>query len=492
MQEEIDNDPDPEAELRHEDDWYRTTFVSDSARALMNSIDTIFPDQRHIICQWHMNKNIQSRLDKYFGAGEEEQEARHAWMTLWYKVIGAPSRAGFDQLCEELKALEPESVFSTPEDPLPLYSSVYKTYLAGHLKYKIVNFGVARVPHFGVIASSVSENSNSLLKARLSSSQLPIPLVVNAISEIIEEQFENIIITHEKAMINIPEKHTRTGIFRWLAGYISPQAIELIYQQYQVVAATPTVIQKCTGVFRSIYGLPCKHEIQDSLFFKNPLRLWDIHPHWKFDETLPDDIDIPIERRLQEPVHMIRKRRTKRGTVRLDKSGKKRIPSQFEVATAARQKRGQQSYASQTPASRAQASQPQASQGSQVRHNEELQQQIERDSWDKMVEASQREYNEVTAICAEFDPPLSRRDALKEQGIRKGILTRPLEGVLSLAHQKESVTANPPPSTVRSELDQPDIPPLTALLQTEAQTEAEQQSNENLRRGKRQKRPARK
>ena len=437
------------------------TFVSDSAPALMNAIERVFPEQRHIICQWHMNKNIQSRLDTYFGNSDEERQAKENWKRLWFKVLSAHSEMEFDGLNEELKEQEPNSQFKTPENPTPLHSSVYKTYLAGDLKYKIVQFGVARIPHFGQKASSAGEGSNSKLKDRLYSSQLPLPQIVENIGEMIKEQFEDILNTHEKAMINIPSEHRQTGIFRYLIGYISPKAIKLMYDQYRIFSVYPWVMPKCTGVWSSIYGLPCKHHIQHMLFTKHPLRLCHIHPHWKFDATIPDDVEIPIERRLQEPVQVKRKKRTKKGTVTLDKS-RKRIPSRFEITAWEKRQEAQQARASQ---------------GSQLRHNEELQRQIEEDNYRQFHEADQRVYNEVTAICNEYDPPLSRRDAVRERAMREGMLTRPLEGVLSLAYQKGIATSNPQSSVIEPELHH---------------QEAVQQTNNRLGRGKRQKRPARK
>lgn len=135
-------------------------------------------------------------------------------------------------MSEDLLQYELNSQFQTQDHPTPLYSSVYKTYLAGGLKYKIVNFGIVTVPHFGHIASSNAEGSNSKLKERLFSSQLTVPQILEGVDEIIEEQFKDIIIIQEKGMINILFQHTNTGVFRYLVGFISSQAIRKMYNQY--------------------------------------------------------------------------------------------------------------------------------------------------------------------------------------------------------------------------------------------------------------------
>ena len=57
------------------------------------------PATHHMLCVWHISKNIQARASKYFA----EKEQGQAWIELWHKVCQAAMLAEYNQARAELE-----------------------------------------------------------------------------------------------------------------------------------------------------------------------------------------------------------------------------------------------------------------------------------------------------------------------------------------------------------------------------------------------------
>ena len=75
----------------------------DKKNALIGNLDEIMPATHHMLCLWHINKNIQARASKYFF----EKEPCQAWMELWHKVCQAATLAEYNQARDELEIADP-------------------------------------------------------------------------------------------------------------------------------------------------------------------------------------------------------------------------------------------------------------------------------------------------------------------------------------------------------------------------------------------------
>lgn len=136
-------------------------FLTDGDDGLIAAIENVFPRAAHIQCQWHMHKNINSRVDKVFAG---DPEGAQLWRSVWYRVLEASSEMQFIQADDELQEIEQ---VDWEEE---LYSYIYREYLAGNKKTKIVAYWINRVSHFGKKATSTSESGHWKLKRRLATS----------------------------------------------------------------------------------------------------------------------------------------------------------------------------------------------------------------------------------------------------------------------------------------------------------------------------------
>ncbi|XP_008244221.1 PREDICTED: uncharacterized protein LOC103342376 [Prunus mume] len=57
-------------------------IVTDQELALMNSITSIFPKARHLLCRWHINKGVLANCKKLFGTLKQWKQFNEDWNTL--------------------------------------------------------------------------------------------------------------------------------------------------------------------------------------------------------------------------------------------------------------------------------------------------------------------------------------------------------------------------------------------------------------------------
>ena len=97
----------------------------------------------------------------------------------------------------------------------------------------------------------------------------------------------------------------RLDVFQNLIYKVSQYALNKLYEQFLMIdlSMQPTV---CTGKFRKTFGIPCKHEIRDSIECGTPLALSDVHIQWHLQLILNEDTvenhqqDSPRKRLLAE------------------------------------------------------------------------------------------------------------------------------------------------------------------------------------------------
>ncbi|XP_062006092.1 uncharacterized protein LOC133723294 [Rosa rugosa] len=86
-----------------------SVFVTDRELALMNSISKIFPDSQHLLCKWHINRNMMKECKKKIATAEMWNMFLNAWNT----AVGSTTESEYWANLKEF-----ESKFSTYPDEL--------------------------------------------------------------------------------------------------------------------------------------------------------------------------------------------------------------------------------------------------------------------------------------------------------------------------------------------------------------------------------------
>ena len=139
------------------------SIVTDRELALIDCLDTLFPESTHLLCRWHVNMNVLAKTKKYFPGPIKDTDGkvkRHplfeAFLSCWNTLLPSSTEQAYDDLLKEMRAKYPVLAMSYREG----------TWL--HLwKEKLVTNWVDLNYHFGVTVTSPIEGCHAVLKSYL-------------------------------------------------------------------------------------------------------------------------------------------------------------------------------------------------------------------------------------------------------------------------------------------------------------------------------------
>lgn len=124
-----------------DDQYIPSVIVTDRELALMNSISNVFPSTRHVLCSWHINKQVATHCKKLF----EKRERWNAFYSDWLSVVNSEIE---DQYLNNLKVLE--SKYSS----FPVAINYLKTTWLNQYKDRFVAAWVDNCMHLGTTTSN--------------------------------------------------------------------------------------------------------------------------------------------------------------------------------------------------------------------------------------------------------------------------------------------------------------------------------------------------
>ncbi|CAJ0836910.1 6421_t:CDS:2, partial [Entrophospora sp. SA101] len=204
-------------------------IVTDRELALMNAIGRIFPGAHHLLCIWHINKNILAKCKRHFATEEDWTE----FIELWKAVTASITEQDFTTKWKEF---------------LECYAI---------------------------------EGAHATLKKYLQSSRGDLESVHRKIILQVESQAKEI-----RAMISserLKVQHVyRIALFEPLLSRVSVFALKKIHDEW-IKASNATLdspLNPCSGILSSTMGLPCSHLISERIANGQTLQQTDIHEHW--------------------------------------------------------------------------------------------------------------------------------------------------------------------------------------------------------------------
>ncbi|KAI1004522.1 hypothetical protein K3495_g3695 [Podosphaera aphanis] len=127
------------------------TIATDRELALTNSIETLLPNIAHLLCAWHIQKNVLNNCRKYFGS--EDDWAK--FLSAWTKVIESLPTQSYEENVEKLRGL-----YASLPVMLTYISETWLIY-----KEKFVHAYSNNFIHFGNLTSSRAEGMHHMIKS---------------------------------------------------------------------------------------------------------------------------------------------------------------------------------------------------------------------------------------------------------------------------------------------------------------------------------------
>jgi len=240
--------------------------IVDRELALMNALNTVFTQSKVIVCQWHVNNNVETHCKPRFTT----EDTWDRFSGFWHKVMHAKTEGDFETawngLCSEYS-----------EYPTMI------TYLERWLPYKeyFVDAWINRHLHFGNTTSSRVESGHAALKKYLCVSSGNLGRVYHNILLCVNNQRQEILAKIDSEKSRIPHRFN-TPFYSEVVRKVSVCALKKIHDQGQRIdnMGPGQELPPCSGSFKSSHGLPCAHDILELRQSGQNLTMDHIHQHW--------------------------------------------------------------------------------------------------------------------------------------------------------------------------------------------------------------------
>lgn len=243
-------------------------LCTDRDLALVGAIKAICPRSPHLLCVWHINKNVLAKTKQYFSSNEEFE----VFIKSWKDLINSSTIVEYkDQLAKF------ETRFSLAPTALRYVKDTWLTY-----KEMFIRAWIGQYLHLGNWATSRVEGSHAILKKHIGASTGDILFVFERINNALEAQHYNLssdLAEDQIKALNFCSHFLYSNITKRTSRY----SLRLIYKQASIAKrATPEApLSNCTNIFTRTIGLPCAHRIASLLSTYQPIPLSDIHQFWR-------------------------------------------------------------------------------------------------------------------------------------------------------------------------------------------------------------------
>jgi hypothetical protein len=300
-------------------------LCTDRDLALLGALREDYPEYPHLLCLWHINKNIAAKVKEYFITNEVWDE----FLSSWQNLVNSPTEDEYETRLSD---------FNKKYQLVSPYALRYikETWLI--YKEKIIRCWTNQYLHLSNSSTSRVEGSHAFLKKYIQASTGDILTVWGRIRHAIHQQIGSLIYEVKYDQLN-SLIFCQSFLYSQINQKASHYAINHVHNQVNIAKrATPLApLPECSNGFTRIMGLPCAHRIARLLEKKQPIPLTDIHPFWR-QNIAPDDqseylplleprLPIPKAKRSDEKGGNSDKLGIKKGTLAATAIGKKKAPS---------------------------------------------------------------------------------------------------------------------------------------------------------------------
>ena len=221
--------------------------VTDRDLALMGAILVVFPDVAHLLCTWHISKNVEGHGKKTF----EKNEDWDAFFILFHELIKSPTEDFFTANYQKFKLQYRERK--------DLLKYIDDTWFSKY-KERIFCAWTNAVMHFGNVTTNRVESQHAALKKYLGSSQGDLIGNFNMTHNLLISQHVAIRASFKRSL-SYNMHHHRIPEFNYLRAFVSCHALDILLEEKKRGEYVGIDVSSCGCVVKRTHGLPCAHEI---------------------------------------------------------------------------------------------------------------------------------------------------------------------------------------------------------------------------------------
>ncbi|XP_050207574.1 uncharacterized protein LOC126656996 [Mercurialis annua] len=246
-----------------------TCIFTDRELGLLKPVKEIFPYTPHLLCTWHINKDVEDKVFKLCG---RDTAITDTFMNgSWKKLIKAQTEEQYVAALTTVK-------MRTRAFPAVI-QYLNRTWL-GH-KEKFVSCWTNKVLHFGNTTTCRVESAHAQLKQWLNSSTGALDTVWTKVDCVIQSQLTDIRKTLEGSRQTIGV-HRRGYPYDHVSYKVSHYCLDLVAKELRRMRELSCdVLVRCGCVLRTTHQIPCACELKAVIDAGVPISLDNIHSFWK-------------------------------------------------------------------------------------------------------------------------------------------------------------------------------------------------------------------
>ncbi|XP_012829137.1 PREDICTED: protein FAR1-RELATED SEQUENCE 5-like [Erythranthe guttata] len=268
-------------------------IVTDRDLGLMKAVANVYPSSHHLLCRWHVNKNIVANCKKLFPKDITK------WKQFQSSFSALIERNTIEEFNEEWEDLKRTFIGN-----LPAIEYVANSWLDPY-KERLVSVWTNKYTHFGTYTSNRVEGAHGRMKRDVRNSTGTFVDLYTKVHNQIVEQHNDIKASFEVSK-NTYEHTFKTLIYNELRGSISKYALQLLKVEVDNAKLLQPSDMGCSCAIRTTHSLPCRHELHEYVVVnKCPIPLELIGSYWKHMSMEPvattDQVILPtIDEELSE------------------------------------------------------------------------------------------------------------------------------------------------------------------------------------------------
>jgi hypothetical protein len=235
--------------------------LTNREQALMNGLDSVFPTTTHLLCTWHINKNLVSNGAKMIKDKKKEAEMIQHWNNVINITTTGDFRAAFDRFAGS-------------------YGEKFGKYMHSNwlpVAEKYPNAWTREMTHFNHRTKSQIKSSHSFVKAHLLGSNQSLNSTIKMITNAIEAQVHEISTLHCQEKINA--LMNLGALFDNCLSRITHFDLRKAQNNLRLSASVGKN-DHCNGFHRLQTGILCKHCLAELAWSGGKLEPEDFHQQW--------------------------------------------------------------------------------------------------------------------------------------------------------------------------------------------------------------------
>ncbi len=245
---------------------------------LINVSHSIFFTVKHLLCIWHVNKNVLTHCKSDFNIKEEWEKFYSEWQAMMYAHTAEIYQEKWNKLQNNYYAKHFEII------------NYLKDIWIRSFDRKIVKCYINKVRHFFITSTSRSKSAHRVLKHNLRFSIDDLKMMMNNIEILLMNKRKEYALKLNDAKMRV-SFDLKIASFRDLISHVTSHVLRMIFNQYLLLEKS-NHSSVCTHFWITISSLSYSHLIKNRMTtFAKILLLEDVHSHWYFVRSTSRMID---------------------------------------------------------------------------------------------------------------------------------------------------------------------------------------------------------